>query len=75
MDLMNWVFKSYLHVFVIVFIGDILIYSKSLEKHEQYLRLVLQQLRKKQLLFPKKKEMARHNLVPYNYTKVPFWTL
>jgi len=42
MDLMNRVFKSFLDHFVIVFIDDILVYSKSEEEHEQHLRLALQ---------------------------------
>jgi hypothetical protein len=46
---MNRVFHDFLHQFVVVFIDDILIYSKSLEKHENHLRLVLQRLREKQL--------------------------
>lgn len=33
MNLMNWVFKSFLDKFIIVFIDDILVYSKSLEEH------------------------------------------
>jgi hypothetical protein len=49
MDLMNRVFKPFLDQFVIVFIDDILIYSKSKEEHEQHLRIVLQTLREKQL--------------------------
>nr|GFA55804.1 retrotransposon protein, putative, Ty3-gypsy subclass [Tanacetum cinerariifolium] len=40
MDLMNRVCKPYLDKFVIVFIDDILIYSKSEEEHEQHLRTV-----------------------------------
>ena len=39
MDLMNRVFREYLDSFVIVFIDDILIYSKKKEEHEQHLRL------------------------------------
>ncbi|XP_056168682.1 uncharacterized protein LOC130138489 [Syzygium oleosum] len=45
MDLMNRVFKEYLDKFVIVFIDDILVYSKSSEEHQQHLRIVLQTLR------------------------------
>ena len=47
MDLMNWVFKPFLDEFVIVFIDDILVYSKSFEEHEQHLRMVLQTLRRR----------------------------
>ncbi|KAI3808232.1 hypothetical protein L1987_24181 [Smallanthus sonchifolius] len=49
MDLMNRVCKPYLDKFVIVFIDDILIYSKTKAEHEQHLRLVLDLLRKEQL--------------------------
>ena len=45
MDLMNFVFKPFLDRFVIVFIDDILVYSKTKEKHEHHLRIVLQTLR------------------------------
>ena len=41
MDLMNRVFKPYLDEFVVVFIDDILIYSKSKTEHENHLRLAL----------------------------------
>src|SRR6266498_465154 len=49
MYLMNKVFMEYLDKFVIVFIDDILILSKSEEEHEEHLRLVLQKLRDHQL--------------------------
>ena len=49
MDLMNRVFRPYLDQFVVVFIDDILVYSKNEEEHEQHLRIVLQTLREKQL--------------------------
>ncbi|GJZ45774.1 putative reverse transcriptase domain-containing protein [Tanacetum coccineum] len=49
MDLMNWVCKPYLGKFVIVFIDDILAYSKSKEEHEVHLKLVLESLRKEKL--------------------------
>jgi hypothetical protein len=45
MYLMNKIFMEYLHKFVVVFIDDILIYSRSEEEHEEHLRLVLQKLR------------------------------
>lgn len=41
MDLMNWVYRSFLDMFVIVFIDDILIYSRSEEEHADHLRMVL----------------------------------
>ena len=49
MDLMNRVFHEYLDHFVIVFIDDILIFSKSMEEHEEHLRIVFQILREKKL--------------------------
>ncbi|KAL4022676.1 hypothetical protein IC575_016420 [Cucumis melo] len=42
MDLMNRVFREFLDTFVIVFINDILIYSKTKAEHEEHLRMVLQ---------------------------------
>nr|GEV94161.1 retrotransposon protein, putative, Ty3-gypsy subclass [Tanacetum cinerariifolium] len=49
MDLMNRVCRPYLDKFVIVFIDDILIYSKTQEEHVEYLRLVLELLKKEKL--------------------------
>ncbi|GKB06584.1 putative reverse transcriptase domain-containing protein [Tanacetum coccineum] len=49
MDLMNRVCKPYLDKFVIVFIDDILIYSKSKQEHEEHLKLILELLKKEQL--------------------------
>ena len=45
MDLMNKVFHPYLDQFVIVFIDDILVYSKDVDEHAIHLRIVLQTLR------------------------------
>jgi hypothetical protein len=45
MNLMNKVFMDELDKFVVVFIDDILIYSKSMQEHEQHLRVVLEKLR------------------------------
>ncbi|KAI3523720.1 hypothetical protein L1887_02068 [Cichorium endivia] len=49
MDLMNRVCRPYLDKFVIVFIDDILIYSRSKEEHSQHLRQVLETLRAEKL--------------------------
>ncbi|XP_017412935.1 uncharacterized protein LOC108324500 [Vigna angularis] len=49
MDYMNRIFRSYLDKFVVVFIDDILIYSKSREEHAGHFRLVLDILRERQL--------------------------
>nr|GFD52994.1 RNA-directed DNA polymerase homolog [Tanacetum cinerariifolium] len=48
-DLMNRIFHEYLDKFVIVFIDDILVYSKSEEEYEQHLWIVLEILRQKKL--------------------------
>ena len=49
MDLMNRIFKKYLDKFVIVFIDDILIYSRTEEDHAAQLRVVLEILRREKL--------------------------
>ncbi|GJT39100.1 putative reverse transcriptase domain-containing protein [Tanacetum coccineum] len=48
-DMMNRVCKPYLDKFVIVFIDDILIYSKSKEEHAEHLKLILELLKKEEL--------------------------
>ena len=45
MCMMNNIFNNYLDKFVLVFIDNILVYSKSKEEHEEHLRIVLQVLR------------------------------
>jgi hypothetical protein len=49
MYLMNKIFMEYLDKFVVVFIDDILVFSRSEEEHEEHLRLVLQKLCEHQL--------------------------
>ncbi|GJU11344.1 putative reverse transcriptase domain-containing protein [Tanacetum coccineum] len=49
MDLMNRVCKPYLDKFVIIFIDDILIYSKNKEEHEKHLKIILELLKNEQL--------------------------
>nr|GEU32155.1 putative reverse transcriptase domain-containing protein [Tanacetum cinerariifolium] len=49
MDLMNRVCKPYLNKFVIVFIDDILIYSKDKKEHEEHLKAILELLKKEKL--------------------------
>ncbi|RVW60237.1 Transposon Ty3-I Gag-Pol polyprotein [Vitis vinifera] len=59
MDLMNRVFRAYLDQFVIVFVDDILIYSRSLEEHKQHLVTTLGTLRRHQLYGSWTKEWQR----------------
>ena len=49
MDLMNRVFKPYLDQFVVVFIDDILIFSRSSEDHDKHLQIILKILKEKEL--------------------------
>jgi hypothetical protein len=49
MCLMNNIFSQYLDNFVVVFIDDILVYSKTEEEHDEHLRIVLKTLRKHKL--------------------------
>ena len=65
MDLMNRVFRPYVDQFVIVFINDILVYSKDRESHDTHLRVVLETLRKEQLY-------AKFSKCEFWLTKVSF---
>jgi len=49
MDYMNRIFRPWLDKFVVVFIDDILIYSKNREEHAEHLRVMLDVLREHQL--------------------------
>jgi hypothetical protein len=49
MFLMNSIFSQYLDKFVLIFIDDIMVYSKTEQEHKEHLRIVLQTLRKHQL--------------------------
>ena len=49
MDLMNKVFEGYVDKFIIIFIDDILVYSRTVVEHELHLKIVLEKLRAKRL--------------------------
>jgi hypothetical protein len=49
MDMMNRVFHDYLDQFIIVFIDDILIYSRTSEEHEEHLQKALERLKREKL--------------------------
>jgi len=55
MDLMNRVFRPFLDKFVVVFIDDILVYSKTREVHANHLRMVLKTLEEHKLFAKLKK--------------------
>jgi hypothetical protein len=65
MYLMNKVFIEYLDKFIVVFIDDILIFSKMVEEHEEHLRLVLEKLRSNHLY-------AKFSKCEFWLTKVTF---
>ena len=74
MDFMHRVFKAYLNQFIVVFIDDILVYSKTREEHDQHLRIILQILREHQLFvkFSKCKFwLKKVAFRPYNFKR---WT-
>ena len=62
---MNHVFSLYLDKFVVVFIDDILIYSKNEEEHEEHLRIVLQTLRQEKLYAKRKKSEFWLRSIPF----------
>ena len=66
MNLMNRVFRPFLDQFVIVFIDDVLVYSRSEEEHEQHLRLFLQTLREHQLY-------AKFSKCEFWLEQIQFW--
>ncbi|GJR41406.1 putative reverse transcriptase domain-containing protein [Tanacetum coccineum] len=74
MDLINRVCRPYLDKFVIVFIDDILIYSKTQEKHVEHLRLVLELLKEKLYAkfskYPNKIEAVKNWKAPRTPAKV-----
>ena len=49
MDLMNRVFEEYLDKFIIVFVDNILVYSRTMEEYKLHLKIVLEKLREKRL--------------------------
>jgi hypothetical protein len=65
MYLMNKVFMEYLDKFVVVFIDDILIFSKTKEEHEKHQRMILEKLRSNQLY-------AKFSKCEFWLTKVAF---
>nr|GFA14755.1 putative reverse transcriptase domain-containing protein [Tanacetum cinerariifolium] len=69
MDLMNRVCKPYLDKFVIVFIDDILIYSRNEEEHANHLRIILELLRKEKL-YAKFSKSVKNWTSPTTPTKV-----
>lgn len=64
-SLMNGVFQTYLDHFVLMFLDEILIYSRSMEEHEEHLKLVLQCLRENQLFANLEKHKFNKSEVKY----------
>ena len=66
MDLMNRVFRPSLDKFVVVFIDDVLLYSRTKEEHVEHLRVVLQTLREHKL-------NAKLSKCEFWLSEVTFW--
>ena len=79
MCFMNSVFSKYLDKFVLVFLDDILIYSKNDEEHEEHLRLTLQLLMEHKLYAKLRKcdfyKERIHYLVTSSQQREYLWTL
>src|SRR6266536_999392 len=61
--LMNQVLRKYLGKFVLVYLNDIIIYSKTFEKHKEHVKLVFKALRAASLMMkPKKCKFAQKEL-------------
>ncbi|GJY44066.1 putative reverse transcriptase domain-containing protein, partial [Tanacetum coccineum] len=77
MDLMNHVCKPYLDKFVIVFIDDILIYSRNKEEHANHLRIILELLKKEKFqgidVDPAKIEAVKNWASPTTPTEKYIW--
>jgi hypothetical protein len=79
MCMMNGVFREHLDKFIIVFLDDILIYSKSKYKHEKHLRMVLNFLRENKLhvkiskciFYQKKIQYSEHIVLAYGIEVYP----
>ena len=68
MNLMNIIFYEYLDKFVVVFIDDILIYSKNEEEHDEHLKIVLGTLRQHRLFAKNSKYQFWLNRVAFSRT-------
>jgi len=66
MCLMNSIFNQHLDKFLLVFIDDILVYSKTEEEHEEHLKIVLQTLRKHKLY-------AKFDKCDFYQKKIQYW--
>nr|GEX93680.1 hypothetical protein [Tanacetum cinerariifolium] len=73
MDLMNRVCKPYLDKFVIVFIDDILIYSRNKEEHANHLRIILELLRKEKLFIKDFSKIAKSLTILTHKDKKFIW--
>ena len=65
-DLMNRVFEGYVDKFIIIFIDDILVYSRIVEDHELHLKIILGKLREKRLY-------AKFSKCEFGLEKSHFW--
>jgi hypothetical protein len=63
--MMNDIFREYLNHFVVIYLNDILIYSKNEEEHEHHVRLVLEKLRERGLYAKHEKCLFHQSMVEF----------
>jgi hypothetical protein len=63
--MMNDIFREYLNHFIVIYLDDILIYSKNEEEHEYHVRLILEKLQEQRLYAKQEKCLFHQSMVEF----------